>query len=123
MPKYTEEDAKKLLKIIEEQYGFVPLVNEVLSERPDLFIPAANFGKAALESDDQKLERKTAYLCAVSAATALGGEYCINVQTKHAIQAGAPKDEVLESMLIGSYMAMTRAQSYAFRKYKENFKD
>ena len=40
---------------------------------------------------------------------------------KHAIAAGATKDEVLESMVIGSYMAMTRAQSYAFRKFKEVF--
>jgi len=123
MAKYTEEDAKSLLEIIETQYGFVPLVNQVLSERPDLFIPAASLGKAVLESDDQKLEKKTAYLCAVSAATAAGGEYCIDVQTKHAVQAGASKDEVLEAMLIGSYMAMTRAQSYAFRKFKENFKE
>lgn len=123
MQKYTEEDVKKMLKIIEEQYGFVPLVNQVLSERPDLFMPSIAFGKAVLESDEQKLERKTAYLCAVSAATAMGGEHCVNVQTKHAVQAGASKDEVLEAMLIGSYMAMTRAQSYAFRKYQENFKD
>ena len=45
----------------------------------------------------------------------------IDVQTKHAIAAGATGDEVLEAMLIGSYMAMTRSQSYALRKYAENF--
>lgn len=121
--KYTKEEADKILEAIKKEYGFVPLVNEVLSERPDLFVPAANFGKSVLEGEDLKLDRKTAYLCAVSAATSIGGEHCINVQMKHAMQAGATKDEITEAIVIGSYMAMTRAQSYAFRKLKENFKD
>jgi alkylhydroperoxidase/carboxymuconolactone decarboxylase family protein YurZ len=41
----------------------------------------------------------------------------------HAAQAGATKDEILESIIIGSYMAMTRSQSYALREYAEMFKD
>lgn len=117
------EIADKILENIKKEYGFVPLVNQVLSQRPDLFIPAANLGKAVLEGKEQKLERKTAYLCAISAASATGGEHCIGVQMKHAVDAGASKDEVLESMMIGSYIAMTRAQSYAFRKYKEIFEE
>lgn len=123
MVKYTEEQVQKILDAMKREYGFVPLVGEVLAERPDLFVPHAGIVKAAIEGDEQRLERKTAYLCAVSAATALAGEHCIDVQMKHAIQAGATKDEILEAMMIGSVMAMTRSQSYAFRKYKENFKD
>lgn len=115
------EITDRILESIKKEYGFIPLVNQVLSEKPDLFIPAANLGRAVMEGKDQKLERKTAYLCAISAATSIGGEHCINVQMKHAIAAGASKDEILESMMIGSYMAMTRSQSYAFRKYKEIF--
>lgn len=113
------EIADKILEAIKKEYGFIPLVNQVLSERPDFFIPAAQFGKATFEGKDKKLDRKTSYLCAVAAATALGGEHCINVQGKHALAAGATKDELLEAMIIGSYMAMTKAQSYAFRKFKE----
>ena len=120
-PPTDREVADKILEAIKKEYGFVPLVNQVLSQRPDIFVPAANFGKAALEGKEQKLERKTAYLCAISAATALGAEHCLNVQMKHAVAAGASKDEVLEAMVVGSYMAMTRAQSYAFRKYSEMF--
>ena len=120
-PPTDRELADKILAAIQKEYGFIPLVNQVLSERPDIFVPAANFGKAALEGKEQRLERKTAYLCAVSAASALGAEHCIGVQTKHAKAAGATKDEVLEAMVIGSYMALTRAQSYAFRKYSEMF--
>ena len=116
------EITEKILKAIEEQYGFIPLVNKVLSERPDMFIPAANLGKAVLEGKGV-LDQKTRYLAAVSAAAALGGQHCVRVQMHHAAQAGATKDEILESILIGSYMAMTRSQSYALREYAEMFPD
>ena len=122
-PPTDREVADKILAAIQKEYGFIPLVNQVLSQRPDMFVPAANFGKAALEGKEQKLERKTAYLCAVSAATALGAEHCLNVQMKHAVAAGATKDDILEAMVIGSYMAMTRAQSYSFRVLQDLYKE
>ncbi|MDR0523047.1 MAG: carboxymuconolactone decarboxylase family protein [Candidatus Methanoplasma sp.] len=114
------EIADKILKSIEEAYGFVPLVNKVLSARPDKFIPAANFGKAVMEGRGD-LDQKTRYLAAVAAASALGGQHCTRVQMAHAAKAGATADEILETMLIGTYIAMTRAQSYAFREYEEMF--
>ncbi len=109
----------KMLKAIEREYGFVPVVNQVLSERPDMFIPLANVGKAVLEQGD--LEKKQKYLCAISAATAVGGEYCVDVQMKQAVAAGATKEEVFEAIMIGAYMSMTRAESYAFRKFAKQF--
>jgi alkylhydroperoxidase/carboxymuconolactone decarboxylase family protein YurZ len=114
------EIADKILKAIERQFGFIPVVNQVLSERPDMFIPAANFGKAVLEGKGE-LDQKTRYLAAVSAAAALGGQHCVRVQMSHAVQAGATKDEILECLVIGSYMAMTHSQSYSFREYAEMF--
>ena len=114
--KRTEE----VLRATKEAYGFIPVVNQVLSERPDLFLPTAALAQAVLEGDGA-LEQKQRYLCAVAAATAAGGEYCVRAQATHARDAGATRDEILEAMTIGSYMAMTRAQSYAFRKYAELF--
>ncbi|MBR2348784.1 MAG: carboxymuconolactone decarboxylase family protein [Candidatus Methanomethylophilaceae archaeon] len=114
------EITDKILAAIKREYGFIPVVNQVLSTRPDMFIPASNMGKAVLEGDGD-LDKKTRYLCAISAASAAGGEYCINVQMRHAVDAGATKDEILEAIMIGCYMSMTRAQSYAFRKYAEMF--
>ena len=34
-----------------------------------------------------------------------------------------PEEEILEAIVIGSYMSMTRAQSYAFRIYQDLFKE
>ncbi len=110
----------KIISRVKEEYGFVPVVNQVLSVRPDLFIPMANVGKSIMEAPGD-MDPKSRRLCAVAAATALGGEHCIGVQTKLAREAGATKDEILEAMTIGSYMAMTRAQSYAYRKYAQEF--
>ena len=114
------QQADKILEAIRNMYGFVPVVNQVLSERPDLFVPSATYSRAVLEGDGE-LDRKTRYLCAIAAATAAGGEYCVAVQMKHAREEGATKDEILESIVIGSLMTMTRAQSYAFRKFAEEF--
>ncbi len=114
-----KEATERILDAMREQFGFVPVVNQVLSERPDVFLPMSGLGKAVLENGI--LDRKQKCLCAISAATAAGGEYCIEVQTKHAIAAGATKDEVFEAMMIGAYMSMTKAESYAFRKFASSF--
>ncbi len=122
MQEDPEQRAKTdaILEMIREQYGFVPVVNQVLGERPDIFLPMAGLSKAILETNGD-IDKKHRHLCAISAASALGGEYCLDVQTKHAIAAGATKDEIFEAMLIGAYMAMTRSESYAFRKLASNF--
>ena len=122
-PAEKQEIVEKIMKSIEEQYGFVPLVNQVLSSSPDLFIPSANLGKAVFESDEKKLDAKTTYLCAVAAATGLGAQHCVAAQGRHAKESGVTKDELREAMFIGSYMAMTRAQSYAFRVLEELYKE
>jgi len=117
-----EEMVELMLKKIEKRYGEVPLVNEVMSERPDLFIPTVKMGTAIMEGKSS-FDKKTRYLMAVSAATALGSDYCIDVQLDHAIKAGATRDEVMEVMAIASLMSMTRSQSVAFRKYQNVFND
>ena len=110
---------EKMLESIRKEYGFVPVVNQVMSERPDVFVPMANVGKAVLEKG--VLEKKQKYLCALSAATVLAGEYCIDVQMRQAMAAGATRDEIFEAIMVGSYMAMTRSESYAFRKFAKNY--
>ena len=48
--------ADAILKATKEAYGFVPVVNQVLSERPDLFVPIAGVARAVLEGDGFTLE-------------------------------------------------------------------
>jgi alkylhydroperoxidase/carboxymuconolactone decarboxylase family protein YurZ len=122
-----EEDPKlrettdKILKATEEMYGFIPVSNKVLSERPDMFVPSANFSRSVLDREDGAVKRKDRFLLAISAASALGSPYCLKVQIQHAKEAGASKDEILESIMIGSYMCMTRSQSFGLRAYADAF--
>ena len=111
---------KTMLEKIEKRYGSVPLVNQVLSERSDLFIPSVKYGTAVMEGKSS-FDDKFRYLLAVAAATALGSEHCVEVQLDHAVRAGATRDEVLETMVIASFMGMTRSQSVAFRKFRDKF--
>ncbi len=111
----------KILKATEEAYGFIPVSNKVLSERPDMFVPSAEFSRSVLDRADGAIGRKDRFLCAISAAAAVGGEYCLKVQIDHAKEAGASNDEVLEAIMIGSYMSMTRSQSYALRAYADAY--
>ncbi|MFA6719265.1 MAG: carboxymuconolactone decarboxylase family protein [Prevotella sp.] len=116
-PKKREE-VDKMMNAIKVRYGAVPLVTEVLSERPDKFIPMVHTATQIMEKDSS-FDSKTRYLLALSAAAALGGEHCIRLQMNHALEAGATRDEVLEALLISSYMSMTRSQSYSFRIFQE----
>ena len=110
----------ELVKMMQDAYGFVPVVNQVLSSRPDLFLASAGMAGATIEGKGD-MDQKHRYLCAISAATAVGGEYCVNVQIKHAKDAGATADEVLEAIMIGATMCSTRAQSYALRRFADNY--
>ncbi|MBQ7621080.1 MAG: carboxymuconolactone decarboxylase family protein [Candidatus Methanomethylophilaceae archaeon] len=51
----------------------------------------------------------------------MGGAHCLRVQIDHAIKAGATEDEVLETIMIGSFMSMTRSQSYALRAFADAY--
>jgi len=115
-----EEITKDMLKSIEREYGFIPLVNEVLSERPDLFIPSVNLGKSVFYGKCE-LGRKMRHLTALAAAVAKGSEHCMSVHMQLAVKAGATKNEIIETMQIASVVSMTHAQSYAFRRFKEMF--
>lgn len=111
--------ADKILEAIRRECGFVPVINQIMGTRPDILIPMSRASKAILHTG--AMDRKQKTLCAISAATAAGGEYCVDVQIKEALAAGATQDEIFEAVMIGSYMCMTKAQSYALRKYASNF--
>jgi AhpD family alkylhydroperoxidase len=118
----TEKDPDKAVQLIlnkiKETYGLVPLVLEVLSRRPDIFIPFSQmFDNLFLKP--KYLSQKSVELVSLGAATALGSESCIAVHFMQARKAGASIDEIFEAVLIGTIMAMTKSQAIAFRKFHE----
>jgi AhpD family alkylhydroperoxidase len=113
-----EKEVTRRLKETKEFFGTVPFVPQFLSTRPDIFIPYHDLSRKVMLSPDH-LDRKTAELAAVAAGSALASEHCLNVHIEAAFNAGASKDEILESIMMGAFMSLTRSQSIALRKLED----
>lgn len=112
------DEIERRLKRQEEFYGFPTFVAKYLSEQPDLFIPFTDLTKRLL-MEPRYLSLREMELAAVAASAALGSEHCLNVHVPQAVKVGASKEEVVEAVMIGSLMAMTKGQSVALRKLAE----
>jgi len=114
----VEREVKARLAELERLYGRVPFVAQVLSQRPDIFLAYSEYSDATLNRP-LHLDRKTAELAAVAAGSALASQHCLGIHLDAAVKAGADNDEILEAVLIGSFMSMTRSQSVALRMFQE----
>lgn len=115
-----EKQAIERLEHLKEKAGHVPVVNQILLERPDLLIP--NFdASAAIFNGEKVLPHKTKHLIAMGAAVGYGSPYCIKAQMEFAKMFGATDEEILEALQIASFMGLTKGQSISFRIYAEVF--
>jgi len=112
-----ESRVRKVLERAREEYGFVPLVSEVMSDRPDLFLPYSEIS-AGLFFRPKHMDRRTAELAAITAGAALGSENCLSVHIPQAFKLGVSEEAVLEAMILGAFMSMNRSNSIAFRCLK-----
>lgn len=116
----AEDEGSRVRRVLErakEEYGFVPLVSEVLSDRPDLFLPYSEMS-AGLFFRPKHMDRRTAELAAITAGAALGSENCLGVHIQQAFKLGLSEEAVLEAMVLGAFMSMNRSSSIAFRCLK-----
>ncbi|MCG7845329.1 MAG: carboxymuconolactone decarboxylase family protein [Methanomassiliicoccales archaeon] len=112
-----KDQAKRVewvLQKVREEYGFVPLVSEVMSKRPDIYLPYSEMS-SKLFFKPKHMDRQTAELAAIAAGSALGSDNCMNVHIPQALKLGVSEDAILEAMLIGSFMCLNRSNSIAFR--------
>jgi 4-carboxymuconolactone decarboxylase len=116
--RYSEERVQRVLDRVKKVYGEVPLVSQVLSKRPDMFIPYSDLSSAVLFKP-KFLDQKTMELAAIAAGSALGAEHCLTVHFKQAAKYGATEDEMFDAIMVGSMMAMTASQAVAYRKLGE----
>jgi 4-carboxymuconolactone decarboxylase len=120
--RYSEEHVQRVLGRVKKVYGQVPLVSEVLSKHPDMFIPYSELSSAILFKP-RFMDQKSMELAAIAAGSALGAEHCLMVHFKQAAKYGASEDEMFDAVMVGAMMAMTASQAVAYRKlieFKEN---
>ena len=116
--RYSDEHVQRVLDRVRKVYGQVPLVSEVLSKRPDMFIPYSDLSSAVLFKP-KFMDQKAMELAAIAAGSALGAEHCLMVHFKQAAKYGASEDEMFDAIMVGAMMAMTASQAVAYRKLNE----
>ncbi len=113
-----DELSEALAEIVAKKYGDLPFVLKVLKERPKTFNPYLFKGMSVYQ-EPSALNRKTAELIALGAATALRCEYCVEAHIKRAVSEGATMNEVMDAILVAGSIAESSAISVAFRKYRQ----
>lgn len=110
--------AETLAETIMEQRGSLGFLLETLRRRPKTFTPFVLKGTSILR-EPSSLDRKTAELVAVGAATALACEHCLDAHMTRSMEAGADAEEIMDAILIAGAISESSALSMAFRKYRQ----
>lgn len=110
--------SETLAEIIIEQRGSLGFLLETLKKRPKTFNPFVLKGTSIMR-EPSSLDRKTAELVAVGAATALACEHCLDAHMTRAIEAGSNMEEIMDAILIAGAISESSALSVAFRKYRQ----
>jgi AhpD family alkylhydroperoxidase len=116
--RYCEERVQRILDRVKAEYGQVTLVSEVLSKRPDMFIPYSELSNAVMFKP-KFLDQKSMELAAIAAGSALGADHCLMVHFRQAAKYGASEGEIFDAVMVGAMAAMAASQAVAFRKLKE----
>jgi len=110
--------ADALSQTIEEQRGHLGFLLSTLKKRHKTFNPYVLKGMSVYR-EPSTIDTKTAELAAVSAATALRCEHCLDAHMGRAVEEGARMEEILDVMLISAAICESSTLSVAFRKYKQ----
>ena len=102
---------------IEKKRGGLGFLLGTLRERPRTFNPYLLKGRFVY--NPATLDRKTAELVAVAAATALRCEHCLEAHMERAMQEGASLEEIMDVLLISGAISESSTLSVAFRKFKQ----
>src|SRR5512135_3791735 len=109
--------AEALAAAVEKQNGRLGFLLGTLRERPRTFNPYLLKGRSVY--NPTTLDRKTAELVAVAAATALRCEHCLDAHMERAMQEGASLEEIMDVLLISGAISESSTLSVAFRKFKQ----
>lgn len=110
--------ADALSQSIEEQRGHLGFLLSTLKKRHKTFNPYVLKGMSVYR-EPSAIDKKTAELAAVSAATALRCEHCLDAHMGRAVEEGASMEEILDVMLISAAICESSTLSVAFRKFKQ----
>ncbi|HTR44484.1 MAG TPA: carboxymuconolactone decarboxylase family protein [Thermodesulfovibrionales bacterium] len=112
-----ESLADALAGRIEERRGGLGFLLSALKKRPRTFNPHVLKG-ISLYDEPSALDRRTAELVAVSAASALRCEQCLDAHIDGALRAGASFEEILDALLISAAITESSTLAVALRRFR-----
>jgi AhpD family alkylhydroperoxidase len=110
--------ADALSQMIEDQRGQLGFLLSTLRKRHKTFSPYVLKGMSVYR-EPSAIDKKTAELAAVSAATALRCEHCLDAHMARAMEEGASAEEILDVILISAAICESSTLSVAFRKFRQ----
>lgn len=105
--------AEEWMKVIEEEYGRVPLVFKRMGERPEVLISHLLYKGTVAETSP--LDPKYVELISMAVGAALKCPHCTGYHMQAALRMGASREEILEVILLSGMISNSSVLANAYR--------
>ena len=105
--------AEEWMKVIEEEYGKVPLIFKRMSERPEVLISHLLYKGTVAETSP--LDPKYVELISMAVGAALKCPHCTGYHMQAALKMGATREEILEVILLSGMISNSSVLANAYR--------
>jgi len=113
----AEATAEEWMKVIEEDYGRVPLIFRRMGERPEVLISHLLYKGTVTQTSP--LDPKYVELISMAVGAALKCPHCTSFHMQSATRMGATREEILEVILIAGMISNSSVLANAYRIFDE----
>jgi AhpD family alkylhydroperoxidase len=113
----ADATADEWMKVIEREYGKVPLIFKRMGERPEVLISHLLYKSTVGETS--QLDPKYVELISMAVGAALKCPYCTSYHMQAAAKMGATREEILEVILLSGMIANSSVLANAYRVIDE----
>jgi AhpD family alkylhydroperoxidase len=113
----ADATAEDWLKIVEADYGKIPLIFRRMGERPEVLISHLLYKGTVTETSP--LDPKFVELICMAVGAALKCPHCTSYHMQSAFKMGASREEILEVILLAGMIANSSVLANAYRIFDE----
>ena len=109
----ADATANDWMRVIEEDYGKVPLIFKRMGERPEVLISHLLYKSTVAETSP--LDPKYVELISMAVGAALKCPHCTGYHMQAALKMGATREEILEVVLLAGLISNSSVLANAYR--------
>jgi AhpD family alkylhydroperoxidase len=113
----ADATADEWMKVIEEDYGRVPLIFKRMGERPEVLISHLLYKGTVTQTSP--LPPKYVELISMAVGAALKCPHCTSYHMQSSARMGATREEILEVILIAGMISNSSVLANAYRIFDE----